>query len=86
LIGACIVLSTAIVMLEFLPRYKDMPAEARLKRFREALSILFLVEITLRLIACPHWQTFVKDINNWIDAMAFVPALAEMVHIRPNLQ
>jgi hypothetical protein len=60
-----------------------MPAEARLAHVGESLSIVFLVEFTLRLIACPHWQTFVKDINNWIDAMAIFPVLAEMVRMHP---
>ena len=78
-VAVCILLSTVIVIVESLPRLTGTRALTLIRYCASGLNILFVVELVLRVVACPNYRKLLRDGHTWIDVFALLPVLIELV-------
>lgn len=82
-VAACIMLSTAIVIVESLPRLQGTRALLIIHRCAVGLTAVFAIELVLRVVACPDLRKLLRDVHTWIDVFALAPVLIELVRPLP---
>ena len=83
-VTSCILVSTAFLLAESLPRYKDTHVYTDIQTSLSFLNAIFAVEFVARLATCPDYRAYVRDVNNWIDMLALVPFYIDAVRFNPH--
>lgn len=74
-----ILLSNIMFVVETLPSMNQNPDYAPMFQYVEAVCVIwFTIEFVCRLLSCPRYASFCRDLLNWVDLLAVLPWYAEL--------
>lgn len=83
-IMGCVVLSTAVLIVESLPRFHGTPVLDIIAACNNALTAIFTVELLLRFASAPSWRAVFLQVYTIIDILAVIGAYIDLVRPLPG--
>jgi hypothetical protein len=71
-----------MLLVESLYGMRVTPMLKKLGWIEVGLNIMFLIEFILRVSSCPSLWELARDIQTWLDLLALLPALLQVVRAR----
>jgi hypothetical protein len=83
-IQICILMSTAILIIQSLYGMHENQLLKKLEKAEVCINIILAVELIMRAGTCPTFWKLAVDVQTWLDTLALLGALLAMVRVETS--